>query len=515
MNIIGNIIKTAISLTDTLSSDTDPVESQKEVLNDLLHTARKTEFGKKYNFKQILESDNPEEEFQKTVPVHDYDKMYDEWWHKVADGERDITWPERPDYFALSSGTTGNTSKRIPVTSQMLEAIRDTGIKQVVSLANFDLPAEFYEKEILMLGSSTDLKIHNDIREGDISGISAANLPFWFKGYYKPGEEVARIDEWDERIEKIVEKAPEWDIGALSGIPSWIELMLKAIIDKYNLKNIHELWPNLMVFSSGGVAFEPYEKSFNKLLAQPLTIIDTYLTSEGFLAFQSRPDTKSMALDVDGGIYFEFIPFHPDAIDDNGSVKDTKNAVNISEVKEGFEYILLISTVSGAWRYVIGDTVEITNKEKGEIRITGRTKHFLNVVGSQLSVVKMNDAMRYLEKEFNVTIPEFTVAAKKVSGEYIHKWYLGVENQDHLKSSKVGETLDEFLKSVNKNYKVARGKALKGVEVEFVSPNTFYDWIEYQKQKGGQVKFKRVMKEGEFEEWEEFASKQSNEKLKV
>ncbi|MEO0334210.1 MAG: GH3 auxin-responsive promoter family protein, partial [Bacteroidota bacterium] len=354
MAILGNFIKTAIELTDKLLPEPNAVEAQQQVLRKLLTTAEDTAFGQQYKFNGILKSVNLPLSYAQRVPFHDYQKIYDEWWHRLLEDEQDVTWPGSPNYFALSSGTTGSSSKRIPVTDEMLAAIRNTGIQQVTSLANFDLPPEFFEKEIMMLGSSTDLQKQGNYLEGEISGISASNIPFWFKGYYKPGDDIAQIDDWDTRVQKIAERAETWDIGALSGIPSWIELMLKKVIDYHGLKNIHEIWPNLMVYTPGGVAFEPYRKSFEKLLAHPLIYLDTYLASEGFLAFQNRPDTNAMSLVVDNGIYFEFVPFEEKNLTDEGNVQNDAEVLTLADVEEGVDYVLIITTVAGAWRYMIG-----------------------------------------------------------------------------------------------------------------------------------------------------------------
>lgn len=424
----------------------------------------------------------------------------------MHEGEEDVTWPGKPPYFALSSGTTGKTSKRIPVTEDMVEAIRQTGIKQVGALANFDLPADFFEKEIMMLGSSTDLDKKEDHEEGEISGISASNIPFWFRNFYKPGSDIAEIEDWDERVLEIAKKAKEWDVGAITGIPSWTELMIKKVIEYHDVETIHDIWPNLKVYSTGGVAFEPYEKSFNELLEHPVVVIDTYLASEGFMAFQSRPETRSMKLVLDNGIYFEFVPFKAEYINEDGSLKPDSPAIPLEEVRAEEDYVLVISTVSGAWRYIIGDTIKFTDVERHEIRITGRTKFFLNVVGSQLSVNKMNDAVKELEQQFNVNIPEFTISAIKKDGDFFHKWYLGIEGNANEKE--LAEALDVALKKANKNYKVARSKALKGVEVVAVSPDVFYEWNAKNKKKGGQVKMEKVMKEEKFSEWEKFVREQ-------
>lgn len=355
-----------------------------------------------------------------------------------------------------------------------------------------------------MLGSSTDLEEYNNALEGEISGISASNIPFWFENYYKPGKEIAKIDDWDMRIERIAEKAADWDIGALSGIPSWMELMLQKVIDYNGLNNIHEIWPNLQVYTSGGVAFGPYKKSFNALLGKPITVIDTYLASEGFIAFQERPETDAMKLVTDNGIYFEFVPFNPDYIKPDGSLVQNAPSLTISEVELNQDYVLVISTVAGAWRYLIGDTIEFTDIERAEIKITGRTKFFLNTVGSQLSVNKLNDAVQHLEKEYDIEIPEYTLCANRIKDNFYHCWYLGTDSK--IDTEKLSKSLDNFLKDANKNYKVARSKALEGVKVNTVSPSIFHDWSGTNKKKGGQVKMERVMGQDRFADWETFVA---------
>jgi len=506
MAILGGIIKSFIGLRDAVTGDPDPIGEQRDVLKSLLERAKDTAFGKYYGFSGLLEQTNVQTAFADKVPYYDYNKLAEDWWSRLHEGDSDITWPGSPDYFALSLGTTGKTSKRIPVTADMVSAIRSAGIEQVYALSNFDLPTDFFEKGILMLGSSTDLEERKGKLEGEISGISASNIPNWFSGFYKPGEAIAKIEDWDERVKAIAEQALDWDIGAISGIPSWIELMLQEVIAYHGLANIHQIWPNLEVYTSGGVAFGPYEKSFNALLARPITIIDTYLASEGFIAFQARPETDAMRLVTNGGIYFEFVPFEPEYIKQDGGLVDDAPSVTLSEVETGKDYELIISTVSGAWRYLIGDTIEFTDVERAEIKITGRTKFFLNTVGSQLSVNKLDDAVQHLESVLGTTIPEYTLCAKRIDGEYNHVWYIGTDEEGN--SDSVAEKLDKFLKEANKNYRVARGKALKGIQVHLVRPAMFHEWNAKNKKKGGQVKMERVMGEEKFTEWEDFVSSQ-------
>jgi hypothetical protein len=506
MAVIGEVLKRLVEVADKVFTNPDPAEAQKEVLRQLMEKAENTAFGKFYQFSRLLSSgDDLRSAFAQAVPYHSYDDMLARWWHKVIEGGEDVTWPGKVKYFAVTSGTTSK-KKHIPVTGDMLKSIRRGGMQQIKGVADFDLPAVFFEKEILFFGSSTNLKQVSDHLEGEISGISASQLPFWFEGYYRPGKEISSIDDWDERVDALVKKAPDWDIGSISGIPSWIELMLKRVIDYHNLKNIHDIWPNFMVFTSGGVAFEPYKKSFERITGKPVIVIDTYLTSEGYLATQIRKDTDAMALITDNGIYFEFVPFADENIDEEGNIRQDAKALKIEEVEEGVQYVLVISTVAGAWRYMIGDTIEFTDKSRAEIKITGRTRHFLNVVGSQLSVIQMNRAIEKLGEEFGMDIKEFIVAALLEKDNYLHRWYLGVEYQAEKDTVQMAQRLDDILKENNKNYKVARSKALKSVEVKCIPNEIFSLWSEETKQKGGQVKIPRVMQEKDFRKWEDYVA---------
>ncbi|RZF61719.1 GH3 family domain-containing protein [Sphingobacterium corticibacterium] len=502
MAIIGEIIKRVIDVNGLINKDSTPWEAQKQVLLDLLDVAKNTAFGRNYNFSEILADPDVVKQFQRTVPIFDYDKLQAAWWHYLHEGHQNVTWPGGQRYFAMSSGTTSN-SKAIPVTDDMLNSIKKAGIQQILSLKNFDLPSDFFEKDIMMLGSSTKLVEHNGFLEGEISGISAANLPVWFRRFYKPGKKIADSKDWDERLHKIVRAAKKWDIGSMTGIPSWSEILIKEIIHQNKADTIHDIWPNLQVYSTGGVAFGPYRKSFEKLFAKPMIYIDTYLASEGYLATQKRPDTDSMALITNNGIFFEFVPFTSDNMDEEGCVKQHAPTLTIQDVEEDVEYVLLISTVAGAWRYMIGDTVVVTDKERAEIIISGRTKHFLNVVGEQLSVHQMNQAIQKLQKQFGLEIREFTVASIRRSEHYINKWYLGAD-QAYPVSMEITEAFDAALQENNKNYTVARRQTLDGIEVEIIPITHFHQWSERYKKLGGQTKIPRVMNAEDFKAFEAF-----------
>lgn len=505
MALLGKIIKGAVHLGYNLVSEvSDPVAAQKDILKELLTKAADTAFGKYYDFAEILASDNLMQTFAARVPIHDYYDIYNQWWQRQRASEPDISWPGATEYFALSSGTTGGPSKHIPVSEEMIKAIRTTGIRQILSLANFDLPADIYEKEILMLGSTTQLVDKGDYLEGEISGISASRIPGWFESYYKPGKDIASLNDFDARVQEIVLQAPNWDIGALSGIPSWIQLMLERVVEYHHLNTIHDIWPNLSIYATGGIAYEPYRKGFEKLLARPIIFVDTYLASEGFFAFQSRPDTRAMALVLNNGIYFEFVPFNEHNFDGEGKLVENPNVLTIADIEEEQEYALLASTCAGAWRYMIGDTVRFTDKARSEILITGRIKHFLSVTGEQLSVENMNDAFAEVEKELSITVREFTVSAIPYEQYFAHQWYIGTD--DTINSDLVQEKLDTILQNLNKNYRRARERGLKRVYVELLSPSVFYKWQESNNKLGGQTKTPRVMTKEQLTSWEEFIS---------
>ena len=510
MPIIGKIVKKVVEVSSSLSGSEDAFIAQEKVLEGLLKKAEETAFGRHYHFTEILNAPDPGKEFSQKIPLHTYQKMQREWWEQQLEGKKDISWPGKPLYYATTAGTTGDKSKCLPVTDDLLKSIRKTGLKQALALAHFDLPETFFQSNVLMLTSSTNLEETDDHYTGEISGIGASNVPFWFRQFYKPEEAVSGIDDWEKRVLEIAKRAPEWNIGALSGIPSWIELMLRKIISYNKLKNIHEIWPNLSVYTTGGTSFKSYRRSMEKLFAWPLIYLDTYLASEGFLAWQQRPNEEmAMALSYDTGIYFEFIPFEEKYFDHNGDPLPNAPAFPLSHVAENKEYALIVSTNAGAWRYSIGDTVKITDKSRNEIVISGRTKHYMNAVGSQLTVKKMDAAVQGLEEKFNISIPEYTVSAIKSDENYIHKWYLGIDGEFDIPNQEAAMELDKLLKKKYESYQEARLKNLEGVEVKLVPKEFFHEWAGKIKKKGGQMKISRVMKEELFRKWEKFVSEQT------
>lgn len=505
MPVLGSIIKSAIDLRGKVPKGiirTNTYRTQKRTLRRMLRKAQLTSFGEYYGFSDMLREKDPVAAFREKVPVHDYNLMHKNWWYRALNGESYVCWPGKIKYFALSSGTSEASSKYIPVTGDMLRAIKKTSTRQIFSLAQYDFPDEFFEKGILMLGGSTHLQYNGTYYEGDLSGITTGNIPFWFQHYYKPGKRISKERDWQTKLEEIVKKAPEWDIGVIVGVPAWLQILLEKIIERYNLNTIHDIWPNLSMFVHGGVSFGPYVKGFEKLLARPIAYIETYLASEGYIAYQSRPDTSSMQLVINNGLFFEFIPFNDQNFDPDGNLNEGCETITINDVEEGREYALLISSCAGAWRYLIGDTIKFTSKEKYEIVITGRTKHFLSMCGEHLSLDNLTRAVHMLEDEFDIEVREFTVSGIRGRSMFAHKWYLGIE--DGFDKDLAARKIDEYLKVLNDDYRVERLEAIKEIQMNIVSPASFYGWMEKNGKVGAQCKFPRVLKQEQLTDWEEF-----------
>jgi hypothetical protein len=507
MALLGSILKSTIELRrKKLNKKINGAAIQKKTLKRLLWEAENTAFGTEYGFSRILAGNNLMKDFASAVPIHDYNSIFSRWWFRVLNGETFVTWPGRVKYFALSSGTSESSSKYIPVTEDILRSIRKTSIRQIFSLAHYNLPPELFQKGILMLGGSTHLNYNGTYFEGDLSGITAGNLPFWFQHFYKPGKRISRERDWNTKLEDITKNADKWDIGIIVGVPAWIQIIMERIIDHYKVKTIHDVWPNLSIYVHGGVSFTPYKTAFEKLLARPLIYIETYLASEGFIAYQDRPNTTSMSLVLDNGIYFEFVPFNEKNFESDGSMVEKPETLSLDQVEEGKEYAILLSTCAGAWRYLIGDTIKFTDLGRYEIVITGRTKHFLSLCGEHLSVDNMNKAVKMVADSFNIAVKEFTVAGIPYYSLFAHKWYIGAD--EPVDAALFRKRLDDTLKVLNDDYRVERSAALREVFLEIVPTSCFYKWMKLNGKEGGQNKFPRVMKKSRFEEWEKFVEQE-------
>lgn len=511
MALLGSLISRSLKLRKKF---TPPVATgityQRHTLRQLLERGQYTAFGKHYGFDTILATElDFVKAFRENVPFHTYNEMYEEWWHRCIAGEENVTWPGKVKYFALSSGTSESASKQIPVTQDMIKAIKKMGFKQLYSMANFDVPNAAFQKGILMLGGTTTLFEKGEHYEGDMSGISAKNMPKWVSNLlYKPGNKISKRENWEDRIKLIVRKAKTWDVGTICGVPAWVQIVLDRIIKFHKVDNIHEIWPNLSVYIHGGVSFEPYKESINKLLGRPITFIETYMASEGSFGFQARPNEQGIKLVLNNKIFFEFVPFNSENFDEDGNpIKGLKSFL-INEVQEGIDYAVMISTCAGAWRYFIGDVIRFTNAAEYEIIISGRTKQYLSLCGEHTSVDNMNKAIDVMSRKLDISVSEFTVAGFKFGDLFAHRWFIGTDSAN-IDVQKVKQILDETLCELNDDYAVERTSALKEVFVEIIPSKVFYDYMRFKGKEGSMNKFPRVLKAKTLEDWEHFLATQN------
>lgn len=506
MPLLGSIIKSAYELRskpiEKRLISLNPEVAQKNQLAKLIRKAQFTAFGEHYKFSKLLKSKDVEKSFAKQVPVHNYQSMYKRWWYRALNGETYVSWPGKVKYFALSSGTSEASSKYIPVTGDMLRGIRKASVRQLVTMVKYDLPEEFFEKGILMIGGSTHLQYNGTYYAGDLSGISAANLPFWFQHFYKPGRRISRSDDWSSKLREMVKNAPKWDIGIIVGVPAWVQILMEKIIEEYKVNTIHDIWPNLKIYVHSGVSLKPYQKSFEKLFGKKMLYNESYLASEGYIAFQNTPSSKGMELVMNNGIYYEFIPFNKDNFDDDGNLRENLTVKSYAEVEENTEYALLMSTNAGAWRYLIGDTIKFLDKKACEIIITGRTKSYISICGEHLSEENMNRAVELLEEEMEIEVKEFTVMGVREGNLFAHRWYLGTD--DELDPELASVKIDEYLKNLNDDYRVERLEAIKKVYVEVLPTKVFYTYLKEKGKEGSANKFPRVMKNSRIKDWESF-----------
>jgi len=502
MALLGNLIARSLKLRKKLKVNLAlPETYQKHTLRQLLERGQYTAFGKQYGYSEILGKEiDFVAAFKARVPIHTYNEMYNEWWYRSQLGEENISWPGKVKYFALSSGTSESASKHIPVTNDMIKSIKNVGFKQLYSMANFDIPPIVFEKGILMLGGTTSLFEKGEYYEGDMSGISAKNMPRWVSSLlYKPGQKISRRPHWEDRINLIVEKARQWDVGIICGVPAWVQIVLERLINHYHVNDIHEIWPNFGVYIHGGVSLEPYRESFKKLFSKNVSFIETYMASEGSFGFQAKPG-GGIKLVLNSGVFYEFAEFNRENFDEDGNPNQHLKTVMVHEVKQDVDYVILISTCSGAWRYIIGDVISFTNAKEYEIKIVGRTKQFLSLCGEHLSIDNMNKAIDLVSKKLNITIREFAVTGLKHQNRFAHQWYIGCDDK-HVDNQMIKQLLDETLCQLNDDYEVERTSALTEVFVEVLPSEVFINYMRSKGKVGAMNKFPRVLKNGQYTDW--------------
>ena len=461
-----------------------PIEVQSETLNNLLYSAHKTEFGKKYEFKSIKNY----ETFSNRVPITTYEDFYPLIKRSIQ-GEKNIFWSEPIKWFAQSSGTTNSISKYIPVSGETLEKCHFQAGKDALCLyINNNENSNLFSGKSLRLGGSKKLYEDNNHFFGDLSAILIDNLPIWAEMVSTPNNEISLMNKWDKKIEAIIKNTVNENVTSLAGVPSWMLTLLNHVLIKTKKANISEVWSNLEVYFHGGVNFSPYKEEFKKILSTDMHFYETYNASEGFFALQDSNHSNELLLMLDYGIYYEFIEM------DSSQILNQK-IVNLSQVKKNINYAMIISTSSGLWRYKIGDTIKFTSIHPFRIKITGRTKNFINAFGEELIIENAEKALAKTLLQYRLNVVEYTVAPffmnKKNSG--FHQWLIEFKSppKDLMKFKK---SLDVNIQNTNSDYKSKRFKNITMSEIEIIvaRENQFYDWLKAKKKLGGQNKVPRL-----------------------
>lgn len=462
-----------------------PIDVQEELLRKLVEKAQDTEIGKKYQFDAI----GTYAEFAKKVPIQQYESI-EHLVERTRKGEQNVFWPTPIKWFAKSSGTTNSKSKFIPVSEEALEDCHFKAGKDMLCLYfNNNENAQLFTGKSLRLGGSSAVYEDNNSYFGDLSAIIIENLPFWADYSSAPKQETALMGEWESKMKAIVDETITEDITSLVGVPSWMLVLLNYVLERTGKTNILEVWPNLEVYFHGGVNFNPYREQFKKLIPKAnFKYYETYNASEGFFAIQDVNNSFNMLLMLDYGIFYEFIPM------DKFDGEDSK-AIPLSEVKLNTNYAMVITTNAGLWRYLIGDTVKFTTLDPFRIRITGRTKHFINVFGEELIIENAETALKQACLKTGAEVCEFTVAPifmvdeKSGGHEWLIEFRTPPENLNYFT-----ELLDNALKSTNSDYEAKRyhNMTLAMPIINCARKGLFYDWLKQQGKLGGQHKVPRL-----------------------
>lgn len=470
-----------------------PHDVQTELFSTLTNTAKSTEWGKQYGFADGLSV----QEFQERVPISTYENLYPHI-ERVMRGEQNVLWPSKVEWFAKSSGTTNARSKFIPVTPEALEECHYKGGKDMLSIYTNNYPGTkvFAGKALSIGGSLQPNEFNANTRCGDISAVIMQNLPIWAEAMRTPPLKVALMDKWEEKIEKMVELTVKENVTALSGVPTWTYVLLNRILEETGKSNIMDVWPNLELFTHGAVAFGPYRELFRTLIpSEKMNYLEVYNASEGFFGIQDDPSLKDeMLLMLDYGVFYEFIP-----MDQEG--QENPQALTLDQVELGKNYALLISTNAGLWRYKIGDTVKFTSIDPYRIKISGRTKHFINAFGEEVVVENAEAAITKACQATGATITNFSAAPIYFEGKSKggHQWVIEF-SQPPSSQETFNQVLDQTLRQINSDYDAKRQKdlALQAPLVTVAPTGAFLKWLEHKGKLGGQHKVPRLANTREY-----------------
>ncbi len=462
-----------------------PEEVQEEVLLQLLEIAEDTEIGRNYDFETIKNY----ETFRERVPIISYEEM-EPVIERTRKGEQNLFWPTAVKLFAKSSGTTNAKSKFIPVSTEALEDCHFKSGKDLLCLyLNNNENSQLFTGKSLRLGGSKELYEDNGSFFGDLSAILIDNMPLWAEFSSTPSNRVSLMSEWETKLQAIIKESVQENVTSLAGVPSWMLVLLNNMLEETGKEHLFQVWENLEVYFHGGVSFSPYKEQYKALLPRKsFRYYEIYNASEGFFAIQDRNNADDLLLMLDYGIFYEFIPM--DRYDDPESI-----AIPLWDVEIGKNYAIIITTNSGLWRYKIGDTVRFTSKSPYRIRVTGRTKHHINVFGEELIIENAEEALKTVCIKAGAEIKDYTAGPIFMTGKEkgAHEWVIEFrtppKDLDYFT-----EFLDNALKSLNSDYEAKRynNTTLKMPKVHIARENLFYDWLRANDKLGGQHKIPRL-----------------------
>lgn len=471
-----------------------PNEVQEELFRKLIQQAAQTEFGKKYGFESI----QTYQQFCERVPIHSYENIFP-YIDRLMRGEQNILWPTEIKWFSKSSGTTNARSKFIPVSQEALEDCHFKGGKDLLSIYVNNFPdTRLFDGKGLAVGGSHQINEYDSSASsfyGDVSAVIMKNLPHWAQFIRTPSLETALMSNWEEKIEKMARETANVNVTNIAGVPTWTILLIQKIVELEKKSNIMDVWPQLEAFFHGAVSFKPYKNLFKSLIPNPeMRYWETYNASEGFFGIQDRSDREEMLLMLDYGIFYEFIPF--EEVD-----KEFPKAVNLSDVELNKNYAMVITTNAGLWRYSIGDTVKFTSLSPYRIKISGRTKHFINAFGEEVIVENAEAAITRACELTGSEIDNFTAAPIYLNegSKGSHEWIVEFKTQPN-NLSEFTFILDESLRAINSDYDAKRANdlALTVPTVHAVQSGTFYNWMKKRGKLGGQNKVPRLSNTREY-----------------
>lgn len=462
-----------------------PNEVQLELLHNLLEKAKNTKMGRQYDFASISNY----EAFKERVPIRSYED-YEAMIEKSRCGEHNIFWPTPIRWFAKSSGTTNAKSKFIPVSQESLEDCHFAAGKDLLCMyLNNNENSKLFTGKSLRLGGSKQLYKKNGTAFGDLSAIIIDNMPFWAEYSSTPSNEVSLMSDWETKMIAIVNETIKENVTSLAGVPSWMLVLLNQVLETTKKDQLFEIWENLEVYFHGGVSFEPYRDQYAQLLPKSsFKYYEIYNASEGFFALQDQNDSSELLLMLDYGIFYEFIPMPTYGTDE-------ETIIPLSEVEVGKNYALVITTNAGLWRYKIGDTVRFTSINPYRIKVSGRTKHHINVFGEELIIENAEQALKKASRETDSEIVEYTVAPIFMKGKEkgAHEWLIEFKKQPE-NIDLFAQILDQHLQNVNSDYEAKRynNTTLNILQIKVARTNLFYDWLKVNNKLGGQHKVPRL-----------------------